>query len=379
MFIDRLINNKIMSSLQGGKVLLLIGARRVGKTILLKKIADEWPGEYLFWNGEDYAIQEMLQRRSAQHYRHLLGQSELLIIDEAHHIPQIGQILKLMVDSFPDLKVIISGSSAFEIYHETGEPLVGRKKTLKLFPLSERELISIEEAPERMDNLQQRLIYGNLPELQSMISHSDKTNYLRELINSYLFKDILSFERIRNSSKLFNLLKLIAFQVGSEVSLEELGRQLGMSKNTVERYLDLLSKTFVIYSLSGLSRNLRKEVTKSKKWYFFDNGVRNAIIANFAPWVLRNDIGKLWENYLVSERIKFQHDSGWVVHNYFWRTYDRQEIDWIEDRDGKLSAFEFKWNIRKVKPPRAWINSYPDAGFDVISQENYTSFVGINE
>lgn len=367
-----------MKSLQGGKVLLLVGARRVGKTILLKKIANDWQQKYLFWNGEDYAIQEMLQRRSAQHYRHILGQTELLMIDEAQHIPHIGQILKLIVDSFPNLKILISGSSAFDIHHETGEPLVGRKKTLQLFPLSEQELTTIEKPHERVDNLQQRLVFGNLPELLSLISQPDKTVYLRELINSYLFKDILSFERIRNSSKLFNLLKLIAFQVGSEVSLEELGRQLSMSKNTVERYLDILSKTFVIYSLSGFSRNLRKEVTKSNKWYFFDNGIRNAIIANFAPLGQRNDMGKLWENYLVSERLKFQHYSGWVVHNYFWRTYDQQEIDWIEDRDGKLSAFEFKWNPRKVKAPGAWTGSYPEADYHVITQENYHSFVGLD-
>lgn len=378
MYLQRTAKDILTNFLQGGIVVVLIGARRVGKTVLLQEIVKGWQGDYLFWNGEDFAIQEMLQRRTAQHYRHILGPAELLVIDEAQHVPRIGQILKLMVDSFPELKILISGSSAFGIHHKTGEPLTGRKKTLQLFPLSEQELISVEKPHEQFDNLRQRLVFGNLPELQSLVSQAEKADYLRELINSYLLKDILTFERIRNASKLFNLLKLIAFQVGSEVSLEELGRQLSMSKNTVERYLDLLSKTFVVYSLSGFSRNLRKEVTKSNKWYFFDNGIRNAIIANFAPLEQRNDVGLLWENYLVNERLKYQHYSGLIVNNYFWRTYDQQEIDWIEDRDGKLSAFEFKWNPRKIKVPGAWTGSYPDADYHVISQENYSSFVGLD-
>ncbi len=377
MYVERTAQEILVNRIQPGKVVVLVGARRVGKTVLLQEFVKKWKGNYLFWNGEDFAVQEMLQRRTAQHYHHILGKADLLVIDEAQHIPQIGRIMKLMVDSFPHLKIIITGSSAFDITDRTGEPLTGRKSTVKLFPLSEQELILDTLPQDRLDNLRHRLVYGNLPELLSIDTLTEKAGYLRELVNSYLMKDILTFERIRNAGNLFNLLKLIAFQVGSEVSLEELGCQLSMSKNTVERYLNLLTKIFVLYPLSGFSRNLRKEVTKSSKWYFFDNGIRNAIIANFASLEQRNDVGFLWENYLISERLKFQHYSGLVANNYFWRTYDRQEIDWIEDCDGRLTAYEFKWRPMSVKTPVAWSGAYPDAQFHVISQDNFGLFVGL--
>ena len=224
--------------------------------------------------------------------------------------------------------------------------------------------------------LEERLIYGSYPELIKYESNAEKAIYLNELVSSYLLKDILEHDGIKNSSKMINLLRLIAFQIGKEVSMDELGKQMGISRNTVEKYLDLLSKVFVIYKVSGFSRNLRKEITKMSKWNFYDNGIRNALIANFNPIAIRNDIGELWENYVLSERIKYQHYTGMIVNNYFWRTYYQQEIDWIEERTGDLFAYEMKWKVhKKAKVPSAWKEAYPKSKFSVITQDNYLDFI----
>lgn len=224
--------------------------------------------------------------------------------------------------------------------------------------------------------MRERLVFGNYPELLQIKNRNDKTDYLREMVNAYLLKDILAFERIRNADKILNLLRLIAFQVGSEVSYQELGQQLSMSKNTVENYLDLLSKVFVLHKLSGFSRNLRKEVSKSNKWYFYDNGLRNLIIANLNPLEIRNDIGQLWENYIISERLKYQKYNRMVVNNYFWRTYDQQEIDWVEERDGKLFGYEFKWmHNKKLKIPNSWQSTYAEAEYEIINADNYLNWL----
>ena len=220
------------------------------------------------------------------------------------------------------------------------------------------------------------MIFGSYPELEQYSVWDDKKNYLNEIVNSYLFKDILTFEGIRQADKIINLLRLIAFQMGKEVSLQELGSQLQMGKNTVERYLDLLSKVFIIFKLKGFSKNLRKEVSKMNRWYFYDNGIRNAIIGNFNRLNLRNDVGELWENYLISERIKFQNNKGMFINNYFWRTYTQQELDWIEEENGQLRAYEFKWNKkRKVKVPSSWSEAYPKAEFKGISKDNYLEWI----
>ena len=271
-------------------------------------------------------------------------------------------------------------SSAFDIDKYTGEPLTGRKKTYNLYPLSEKEYDQIETRIEKRDNLRERLVYGNYPELIHLKSREDKSDYLREIVNSYMLKDILAFEKIRNSDKILSLLRLIAFQIGGEVSYQEIGQQLSMSKNTVEKYLDLLSKVYVLHKLNGFSRNLRKEVTKSSKWYFYDNGLRNLIIANLNPIGLRNDIGQLWENYIISERIKFQKYTRMIVNNYFWRTYDQQEIDWIEERGGRLYGYEFKWASKKqAKVPKSWQTTYADAEFEIIHPENYLNWLDKQE
>jgi len=369
--IKRELQDQILKRLKPNKVVVLTGARRVGKTFLLKEIISELKNDHLFLNGEDFNSHLLLERRSAENYRNLLGAKKILIIDEAQKIPGIGSILKLMVDEIKGIRIIVTGSSAFEMSNLTGEPLLGRKYSYTLHPLSVREQTQAETPLVRPDRLEHRLIYGNYPELLHIKDNRSKQEYLNEIINSYLFRDILSFENIRNSSKVFNLLRLIAFQTGGQVSYQELGNQLGMSKNTIEKYLDLLSKVFVLFKIEGFSKNLRKEITKSSKWYFFDNGIRNAIIANFNMSDLRSDSGQLWENFLASERLKYQQYKGVMVNNFFWRTYDRQEIDWIEEGGGKLKGFEFRNKEKGEKPPAAWIKTYPSASFEIISREKY--------
>ncbi len=378
MIYKREIEESILKALVPNKVIVLLGARRIGKTILLGQVIKKLNEEHLLLNGEDFSVQEILQRRSTQNYKNLLGNKRLLVIDEAQKIPEIGKILKLIVDSIDGIKIIATGSSAFDLEKYTGEPLTGRKKTFFLFPLSETEFNQSENIIEKKDNLRQRLVYGNYPEISQINDITEKGLYLKEILHSYLLKDILAFENIQNTDKIFNLLRLVAFQVGSEVSNQELARQLSMSKNTVEKYLDLLSKVFVLHRVGGFSRNLRKEITKNSKWYFYDNGIRNILIANLNPIEARNDIGQLWENYLISERLKFQNYSKMIVNNYFWRTYDQQEIDWVEESGGKLIGYEMKWNEKqkkKTKIPRSWTESYKEAEFEIITPENYIEWI----
>jgi len=274
------------------------------------------------------------------------------------------------------LKILITGSSAFDVENYTGEPLTGRKMTFKMYGISEQELSEVTSALEKVDQLHSSLVYGNYPELLQMETNEEKHLYLKELINSYLLKDILAFETIKNSDKIIDLLRLIAFQVGSEVSIPELANNLRVSRNTVDKYLDLLTKVFVIARVGGFSRNLRKEVNKSSRYYFLDNGIRNILTGNLNPVHLRNDTGILWENYMVSERIKYQSYNNLLSYNYFWRTYDQQEIDWVEDRGGKLYGYEFKWNAnKKVKAPGGWKKAYPHADFQVIHPDNYADWL----
>ncbi|MDQ7816786.1 MAG: ATP-binding protein [Melioribacteraceae bacterium] len=361
-----------------GKVLILLGQRRVGKTVLLKKLLDQTNEKYLLFNGEDISVQELLSRRSVQHYQNIIGDNSILAIDEAQNIKEIGSILKLIVDSFLDLKIIVTGSSGFNLTEKTSEPLTGRKNQLFLFPFTEYEFLQIEKPNVRFDKMKDRLVFGSMPELVNLQNSKQKADYLRLLVDSYLIKDILSFEALRNSSKILYLLKLIAYQIGKDVSLSELGSQLSMSKNTIERYLDLLSKVFVVYRHYGFSKNLRKEVVKNQRWYFYDNGILNAIIANFNPLEMRNDIGQLWENFMISERMKRQAYDGFITNNYYWRTYDKQEIDLIEERGGKLYAYEFKWKEQKTKIPEAWKKSYQDSEFKQINSNNYSEWLKPN-
>ncbi len=358
LLIKRTIEDKICSALVPNKAIILLGPRRVGKTVLIDQLAKTLDAPYLLLNGEDFAVQEMLARRRVQHYRNFLGEKRILLIYEAQKIPNIGSILKLMVDGIE------------------GEPLTGRKKTFHLLALSETEFAQIEDPIAKRDNLRTRLIYGNYPELIHMPELAEKQSYLSEIVNSYLLRDILAFENIRNSEKIINLLRYIAFQVGNEVSFNELGGSLGMSKNTVERYMDMLTKVFVLHRIGGFSRNLRKEVTKKSKWYFYDNGLRNVLIANMNPLELRNDIGQLWENYIISERIKHQRYSEMIVNNYFWRSFVQQVVDCVEELCGILFCFEFKWSpSKKTRPPKAWREAYPESIFEIVHQDNYRTFL----
>lgn len=376
-YIKRAVFEYFSKKVLPNKVLILLGARRVGKTALIKNYLSNIPKtDFLQLNGEDIQDADLLKERSVANYKRLLANVKLLVIDEAQNIPEIGLILKLIVDSIEDIKVIATGSSVFDLSNKLGEPLVGRKNTIYLFPLAQMEFAKYENFKETTLKLEERLLFGSYPELEQYSDWNDKINYLKEIVNSYLLKDILMYEGIKQSNKILDLLKLIAFQVGQEVSLQELARQLGISKNTVESYLDLLSKVFVIYKVPGFSKNLRKEITKSNRWYFYDNGIRNAIIANFTRLDSRTDVGALWENYLASERIKNQNYTQRNIENYFWRTYDQQELDWLEQENGILHGYEFKWNEnRKAKIPTAFAKAYPEANFDVINKQNYLDFI----
>jgi predicted AAA+ superfamily ATPase len=375
--IERIIFKDFQKQIKPGKVLILLGARRVGKTHLLKRVISNLDErETLILNGEDQKTIDRMAVRSVENFKLLLGQTNFLVIDEAQNIPDIGLKLKLIVDEIPDVSVIVSGSSMFELNNKLGEPLVGRSHVVQLFPFAQIEYQTQENLIETDAKLEQRLIYGSYPELLHLTTSEEKTDYLEGLVNSYLFKDILAYEGIKKADKIIDLLRLIAFQIGSEVSIDELAMNLkGISRNTIESYLDLLSKVFIIYPIRGFSRNLRKEISKSNRWYFYDNGIRNALIRNYNPLNLRNDTGQLWENYLMSERMKVNSYLKRRVNMYFWRTYDQQEIDLIEESGTNLAAFEFKWNKRKVKTPTAWKNNYSEATFEVINNENYINFV----
>lgn len=375
-YLHRIIKPLVRESLVPNKVVVLLGPRRVGKTVLINQILEEITEPYLLLNGEDISTRELFSRRSVETFLQLLGGKLLLVIDEAQKIPDIGNSLKLMIDEIKGLRVLITGSSAFDVENYTGEPLTGRKYSYNLYGLSEEEYDQIYPVQIRKDKLRERLVYGNYPELLQIVNKDQKNRYLNDLITSYLLKDILVFENIKNSDKIIALLRLLAFQVGGLVSTTEIGRQLGMSGNTVTKYLDLLSKVFIIHRVGGFSRNLRKEITKNSRWYFLDNGIRNILVANVNPLELRNDHGQLWENYVISERIKFQKYSGMIVNNYFWRTYDQQEIDWVEERGGKLYGYEFKWSTRKnPKEPGGWRNNYPNSEFKVINPDNYKEWI----
>ena len=375
--INRAIIEDFKSQIKPGKVLILLGARRVGKSHLLKKVIEDLDtSQLLILNGEDQTTIDRMSIRSVENFKLLLGNANYLIIDEAQNIPDIGLKLKLLVDEIPTTHVIVTGSSMFELSNKLGEPLVGRSHVVQLFPFAQLEYQQYENIVQTDAKLEQRLIFGSYPELIHLNEIEGKKDYLEGLISSYLLKDILAYEVIKKADKLIDLLRLIAFQIGNEVSIDELAMNLkGISRNTIESYLDLLSKVFVIYPVRGFSRNLRKEISKSNRWYFYDNGIRNALIRNYNTLNLRNDTGQLWENYLMTERLKVNSYLKRRVNTFFWRTYDQQEIDLIEESGANLAAFEFKWNKNKVKVPTAWKNNYFEATFEVINKDNYLPFV----
>lgn len=376
MELVRIQQEELLKSLKPQKVTLLLGARRVGKSVLIEHFLKNYKRPYLFLNGEDENTLQLLAQRTVSNYTRVLNGNDLLVIDEAQNIPDIGKKLKLMVDSIKGLKIIVTGSSAFDILNISGEPLTGRSNTVYLYPIWQGELK--ENALLTKQHLDDRLVFGSYPELWHLKTGDEKKRYLSDLVNSYLLKDILILDGLRNPSVIFSLLKLIAYQIGKEVSYNELGNALGISKNTVEKYLNLLTKVFVLYKVAAYSNNLRKEISKSQRWYFVDNGIRNAIIGDFEPLSLRqdNEKGMLWENYLFMERLKRNTYQKLKTDYYFWRTYDQQELDLIEIRTKKLAAFEFKYSSKKTpKVPIAFSKAYPDASFNVINDKTYLDFI----
>ena len=371
--------------LQPGKVLLIYGPRRVGKTTMLQKFLDETSLKYKLDSGDNIRTQQILSSQDFQQIipfcirQQILPYAEgydLLAIDEAQNIPNIGMGLKILVDQQPEIKIVVTGSSSFELAGQVGEPLTGRKKTMTLYPLAQSELLSNQNRFELKESLEEFLIFGTYPEVLLAETQRAKIETILEIANSYLVKDILTFDRVRSSKTLLDLLKLLAFQVGSEVSLNELGSQLGMDYKTIQRYLDLLEKAFVTVRLGGFSRNLRSEVTSKAKYYFMDNGIRNSLIAQFNGLSQRNDVGQLWENFVFMERLKHRTYQSIYANMYFWRTYDQQEIDLVEERDGLLHGYEAKWSTNKlIKAPKIWGGAYPSASFSVITPENYQEFI----
>lgn len=362
--------------LQAGKVLVIFGPRRVGKTTLVQNFLAGTKLNYRLETGDDLRAQSIFGSQDMEMILDAVKDYELIVIDEAQKIPNIGVGLKMIVDHVPGIRVIATGSSSFELSGQIGEPLTGRKKTLNLYSVSQQELGRQHNDFELKEKLEQYLIFGGYPEVITAETREQKTKKLEELAYSYLLKDILQFERVKNSKILLDLLALVAFQVGNEVSLSELAQQLGISRNTVVRYLDLFEKSFILFEVRGFSRNLRNEIRKKSKYYFFDNGIRNAIIANFNDFNMRNDVGQLWENFIFMERLKKRIYQDIYGNVYFWRTHDQKEIDIVEEREGKLFGYECKWSSsKKVAAPRDWVKTYDNATFEVVTPENYLKFV----
>lgn len=361
--------------LKKDKVNLLYGPRRTGKTALIKHIFTNTDKRFFIGEGDDIQLRKILGSNDKNLILSAFQNYEIIFIDEAQRITDIGWGLKILVDNLPNTIIIASGSSSFQLSSQVGAPLTGRCLTSMLFPISVLELNMQFGGIHIFQNLENYLIYGMYPETLNKKNIQDKISYLLELRNSYLLKDILELENVKNSDKMFDLLLLIAFQIGNEVSLSELGNSLGIAKQTVARYLDLLEKAFIIKKIGGFSKNLRKEVTKSNRYYFFDNGIRNAIINNFNRIEQRNDLGMLWENFILMERIKKQHYHKLYSNNYFWRTYNQKEVDLVEEREGKLFGYEFKWSTKSNKIQQEWLDTYQNASFEIINKENFLPFI----
>ncbi|MEM8895237.1 MAG: ATP-binding protein [Bacteroidota bacterium] len=355
------------------KVLLIYGARQVGKTTLAKSLLKKFGNLNGYYNCELPSIAQLLTEEPAM-LKQEFGQHKLIVLDEAQFIPDIGRKLKIIADELPRLQVIATGSSSFDLAQKTSEPLTGRALTFLLYPLSYEELLQQHRPIELKVKLDSLLRFGSYPELMNAPVEEAKI-LLDDLAAKYLYKDVLMFENLKRADVLHKLLQLLAHQIGSEISTHELAKTLKINERTVNRYIDLLEKAFVIFSLSSLSGNLRKEISKKKKIYFYDVGIRNSIIQQYQPMELRNDKGALWENFLIVERMKLLGSQLKKPKQYFWRTHDQQEIDYLEESDGLLSAYEFKWSITKKKVPPAFAKTYTDASFNWIDQGNFTRFI----
>lgn len=371
--IQRALRSHIESDIFGGKAIILMGARQVGKTTLIKQVCEK--REQVLWlNADDPETLAIFDNPNSSRLRAVIGEHKIVVIDEAQRIKDIGIKLKLIIDQINNIQLIATGSSSFDLANEVNEPLTGRKWEYQLFPLSFSEMANHMGFLEEIKLITQRLVYGYYPEV--VTSEGKEQKVLREITNSYLYKDILKFDKIKKPDKIIKLLQALAFQIGSEVSYNELSQIVSLDNETVEKYIDILEKAYIIFRLGAFSRNGRKEIAKGRKIYFYDNGIRNAVIANFNLPELRQDIGALWENFLVSERRKYLHYNEVWANSYFWRTYDQQEIDYLEEKGGKLYAYEFKWNPKKsARLPKSFATAYPEHEFKIINRDNFDEFL----
>ena len=372
--ICRRLLNIIREKLNHGKALIILGARQTGKTTILKELYKDFADKALMLNCDEPQVRSNLTNVSSSFLKQLTGNKKYILIDEAQRINNIGLTLKLITDELPDIQLIVTGSSSLDLANDINEPLTGRKFEYNLFPLSFGELIENNELIQTMGELERRLIFGSYPDVIN--NHGNEREILNNLTSSYLYKDLLSFKGIRKPEMLEKLLIALAFQMGNEVSYTELSNTLQIDKETVSNYIYLLEQTFIIFRLSPFSRNLRNELTKKRKFYFIDNGIRNALIANYNPVDLRQDIGQLWENFLISERLKFNHYHFQYANSYFWRTHQQQEIDYLEEKSGKLYAWEFKWSkTKRYRFPKTFLNNYPENITAIITRDNYLDFI----
>lgn len=373
--IARLLEQPLRDRLFQGKLILLTGPRQVGKTTLVRTIAATSGRPYLYLNADEMAVRTAFEPVSSRQLRAVLGDYELIVLDEAQRIADIGLKLKLLIDNYPEVQIIATGSSSLDLANTINEPLTGRKFAFQLYPLAYAELARATDPITERGLLTHRLIYGYYP---AVVNHLGReTEMLRELTSSYLFKDVFNWERIKKPPLLEKLLQALALQVGSEVSYRELGQLIGADNQTVERYVDLLEKTFVVFRLSALNRNARNEIKKGRKIYFYDNGIRNALISNFNPPHLRTDTGALWENFLLAERLKYLQHQLRYPNQFFWRTTSQQEIDYLEEYDGRLHTYEFKWSAQaKAKFPNSFQEAYPGSLWEMVSPENFETFIG---
>ncbi|MCF6182642.1 ATP-binding protein [Lutibacter sp.] len=371
--IERILEKKLISKFYKGKTILILGPRQVGKTTLLKKIASNLKA-VLWLNADNFEIQSLFEVASSTRFKLIVKNYKVVIIDEAQSIKNIGLKLKIIADEIKDVQIIATGSSAFDLANELNEPLTGRKYEFQMYPISFEEMVNYSSLLEELNLLSHRIIYGYYPDV--VINQEEEKDLLKLLADSYLFKDILIWNKIKKSDKIIKLLQALSFQIGNQVSYNNLGNLIGLDSETVERYIILLEKSFIIYRLNSYSKNLRSELKKSRKIYFTDNGIRNAVIGNYSAVNMRNDVGSLWENYIISERIKFTNYHNVYVNRYFWRTKTQQEIDYIEEIDGKLFAYEFKWSPhKKAKISRTFTNAYPNAIVKIITPENFEEFI----
>lgn len=366
--IKRILEDSVTKHLNSGKAIIIYGARQVGKTTLLRQ-AITVP-DTLWLNGDEADVRALFENPTSSRIKSVIGKSKTLVVDEAQRITDIGLCLKLIIDNLPDVQVVATGSSSFALANKVNEPLTGRKHEYLMFPLSFAELAAHNGLLVEKRLLPTRLVFGSYPDVVN--NAGDERDILQQLSDSYVYKDILLFDRIKKSDKILKLLQALAFQIGSEVSYNELAQLCGLDSKTVDSYIQLLEKAFIIFRLPSFSRNLRNELKFAKKIYFWDCGIRNAIIRNFQQAELRSDIGALFENYVIAERLKQQSYARTYANGYFWRTTAKSEIDYLEECDGMLTAYEFKWNPRRnAAVPLSFSRSYPDAAFKVITRDNY--------